>query len=89
MDERVPSGNAPIAGEVFAAIMAGSPQDACLDQLRLLPEEDRQTVLCTLCVMRAEINANCTERGAEMDEFLGAACPFYCDGKRCCVERAR
>ena len=89
MDSESSPVSAPQPREVFASIMGGFPIDHCVQQVNLLPTEDRVQVLCTVCVMRAEIAANCLERVADMDKVLTLACPYYADGSRQCVELAR
>jgi len=71
-------------GQLFEAVLAGEPAASLLPALQDLPEEDRHLLLCTVCLIREEIGANCSNRGEEIDSFLDAGCPFYVDGNRTC-----
>jgi hypothetical protein len=70
--------------EIFELVLAGEPAETLVPGLRVLPDDERQALLCTVCLMRDEITANCGERAAETEAFLSAGCLFYINGKRTC-----
>jgi hypothetical protein len=72
------------AGELFDSILAGEASREILPSLNDLPPDDRQLLLCTVCLIREEIRANCTNRAEDIDTFLSAGCPYYIDRRRTC-----
>lgn len=72
-----------LPGEVFESILAGEAEHS-RNGLERLPDDDRQQVLCTLCVVCGEVETNCPERGRQIAGVLGAECKYFVNGVRTC-----
>jgi hypothetical protein len=64
--------------------MAGHASDIepCL---ATLPSEERQTLLCTVCMMRSEIASNCQAHGEEVFKLLSSQCPYFIANRPTCL----
>jgi hypothetical protein len=70
--------------EVFESILAGNPAVEVVPSLNTLNVDDRQTVLCTACVMRRDIAENSEAHATCVVNVLSEACSFFVDGKPTC-----
>jgi hypothetical protein len=73
--------------EVFDSILGATHALEVLPRLNTLDGYDRQTVLCTACVMRRDIAENSEAHAACVAEVLSAACPLFVGGKPECAGR--
>jgi hypothetical protein len=73
--------------EVFESILSGNPAFEVMPSLNTLARDDRQTVLCTACVMRRDIAENSEAHATCVAEVLSEACPLFIDGKPACAGR--
>jgi hypothetical protein len=73
--------------EVFDSILAGTPAVEVLPRLSTLERDDRQTVLCTACVMRRDIAENSQAHATCVSEVLSSACSLFIGGKPACAGR--
>jgi hypothetical protein len=65
--------------------MAGHPAFEIISNLRHLPTDDRQSLLCTVCSMHHEIACNCRDHGNEVSTLLTLECPLFVDGRATCL----
>jgi len=70
---------------VFEGVLAGSPAREIVPALRVLPDQDRQAVLCTVCAIRDEIARNGLEHGDEVERLLESECPLFVAGVATCL----
>ncbi|HLX43909.1 MAG TPA: hypothetical protein VKR43_10765 [Bryobacteraceae bacterium] len=73
--------------EVFDSILAGTSALEVLPRLATLERDDRQTVLCTACVMRGDIAENSEAHATSLAGVLSKACPLFVEGKPACAGR--
>jgi len=69
--------------------MAGKPALEVLSILLSLPFSERQTLLCTACSIRKEIDDSCLNHGEQVAQLLASECAHFIDGRRspCLPER--
>jgi len=70
---------------VFETIMAGQPTSQIVPALKVLPADDRQALLCTLCAMHDEIDRNSQEHGKDVRQLLESECPLFVNGIATCL----
>lgn len=75
----------PSFESVFETVLAGHPAHEIVPALRVLPDQDQQAVLCTVCAIRDEIARNGLEHGDEVERLLESECPFFVAGVATCL----
>ena len=70
---------------VVEMVMAGNPANEVAHGLKVLPNHDRQALLCTVCSLQNEIARNCEEHGREVRMLLESQCPLFVDGVATCL----
>lgn len=69
---------------LFDTVMAGYPNDI-VPALKILRNDDRQALLCTICSIHDEIKRNSLEHGRDVHQFLESQCPLFLDGVATCM----
>jgi hypothetical protein len=70
---------------LFETIMAGEPTSQIVPALKVLPPDDRQALLCTLCAIHDEIERNSHEHGRDVRQLLESECPLFVNGVATCL----
>jgi len=70
---------------VFEAVLAGHAAREIGPALRVLPDQDKQALLCTICAVRDEIARNGLEHGDEVERLLESECPLFVAGVATCL----
>jgi hypothetical protein len=56
--------------EIISDLLGGSAATQLASRIEKLPYHEYRKLCCTLCCMRNEVAANCTERADEIDRLL-------------------
>jgi hypothetical protein len=78
--------SAPITFDgLFETVMAGHPSGEIVPALKVLPADDRQALLCTICAIHDEIARNSQEHGRDVEQLLESQCPLFVKGVATCL----
>ena len=71
--------------DLFRSVMAGQASSDIGPCLASLSSDERQTLLCTVCMMRSEIASNCHTHGEEVFKLLSSHCPYFIGNRPTCL----
>lgn len=74
----------PGYGYILDEVLSGLPLAEITPKVESMPADIKQLLLCTLCCMRTELQANCGERGDSVSELLTAQCHQFVDNRPTC-----